>query len=318
MIEVRNLTKQYGSRPAIRDISFTVGDGEVVGLLGPNGAGKTTTMNIITGYLSSNEGTVTVGGSEIFDDPIRTKAKIGYLPEQPPLYPDMTVRKYLRFMYDLKKTKLPDKEAHIDEICSRVNISDVTHRKIKNLSKGYRQRVGLAQALLGKPEALILDEPTIGLDPHQIIEMRELIGELKKEHAILLSSHILSEIQTSCDRVIVIHNGRLVGGGRPGDLADAMMGSPVLTARIDGPAERVAPVLLGLAGVAGAERLDTGEDGARDWRIETAAGSDVRRDLFFALAKEGWPLLALQSGSLTLEEVFLQLTEERAKEADPV
>ena len=318
MIEVRRLTKQYGSRPAIRDISFTVGDGEVVGLLGPNGAGKTTTMNIITGYLSSNAGTVTVGGSEIFDDPIRTKAKIGYLPEQPPLYPDMTVNKYLRFMYDLKKIKLSEKETHIDEICNRVNISDVRHRKIRNLSKGYRQRVGLAQALLGKPEALILDEPTIGLDPHQIIEMRELIGELKKEHAILLSSHILSEIQASCDRVIVIHKGRLVAGGRPGDLADAMMGSPVLTARIDGPAERVAPVLQGLAGVAGAERLDTGEDEARDWRIETTAGADVRRDLFFALAKEGWPLLALQSGSLTLEEVFLQLTEERAKGADPV
>ncbi|MDR0469523.1 MAG: ABC transporter ATP-binding protein [Peptococcaceae bacterium] len=309
VIEVRNLTKRYGSKLAVDDISFTVGDGEALGFLGPNGAGKTTTMNIITGYLSSNEGSVTVSGTEIFAEPMKTKAKIGYLPEQPPLYPDMTVWSYLRYVFDLKKVKLP-KAVHIEEICRQVNISDVVRRKIKNLSKGYRQRVGLAQAMLGEPEVLVLDEPTIGLDPHQIIEIRSLIKELKQKHTIILSSHILSEVQASCDRVIVIHKGKLIADGKPEDLSRSMNANPVLIARIDGPSRGVAALLSGLEGISHVERLDTGEEDAFDWRLDIAPGSDARRGLFAALAGEGWPLLALSGKNPTLEDVFLQLTEE--------
>jgi ABC-2 type transport system ATP-binding protein len=266
-------------------------------------------MNIITGYLSSNEGTVTVNGTEIFDDPIKTKAKIGYLPEQPPLYADMPVGKYLRFMFKLKKVKFPQKE-HIDTISRQVHISDVMNRRIKNLSKGYRQRVGLAQALLGYPEVLIFDEPTIGLDPHQIIEIRDLIKELKQKHTIILSSHILQEIQVSCDRVLVIHKGKLIADGKPGDLAHSMLRNPVLTARIDGPIEAVDAFLSGYEGISAVQRLEPIEDHAFDWQFEMRAEKDIRRGLFFALAEKGWPMIALNSKSLSLEEVFLQLTDE--------
>ena len=197
MIEVKNLKKRYGNKLAVNDVSFTVENGEILGFLGPNGAGKSTTMNIITGYLSSTEGTVTIDGCEILEDPIGAKSKIGYLPEFPPLYPDMTVIKYLEFMYDLKKVKLP-KKAHIAEVCDLVKITHVKDRVIKNLSKGYKQRVGLAQALLGNPELLILDEPTVGLDPKQIIEIRNLIKSLGKKHTVILSSHVLPEVQATC------------------------------------------------------------------------------------------------------------------------
>ena len=209
MIEVKNLTKRYGDIKALDDISFTVDTGEVLGFLGPNGAGKSTTMNIITGYISSTSGTVTVDGTEILENPRETKRKIGYLPEIPPLYPEMTVRKYLEFMFDLKKVKLPKKE-HIEEIMRLVRITDMADRLIKNLSKGYRQRVGFGQALLGNPPVLILDEPTVGLDPKQIIEIRKLIRSLGKKHTVIFSSHVLSEISATCDRIIVISEGRLV------------------------------------------------------------------------------------------------------------
>ena len=209
MIEVKNLSKKYGSKTALDDINFTVNDGEILGFLGPNGAGKSTTMNIITGYISSTEGTVTVDGDEIMENPIAVKRKIGYLPEQPPLYLDMTVKAYLSFMYDLKKVKL-SKTQHIEEICKVVKIDDVYNRIIKHLSKGYKQRVGIAQALLGDPKLLILDEPTVGLDPNQIIEIRNLIKSLGKKHTIILSSHVLSEIQTVCSRVIVINTRKVV------------------------------------------------------------------------------------------------------------
>ncbi|MBQ2211785.1 MAG: ATP-binding cassette domain-containing protein, partial [Ruminococcus sp.] len=206
MIEVKNLTKRYGDIKALDDISFTVDTGEVLGFLGPNGAGKSTTMNIITGYISSTSGTVTVDGTEILENPRETKRKIGYLPEIPPLYPEMTVRKYLEFMFDLKKVKLPKKE-HIEEIMRLVRITDMADRLIKNLSKGYRQRVGFGQALLGNPPVLILDEPTVGLDPKQIIEIRKLIRSLGKKHTVIFSSHVLSEISATCDRIIVISEG---------------------------------------------------------------------------------------------------------------
>ena len=209
MVEVKNLTKYYGDIKAVDDISFTVETGEVLGFLGPNGAGKSTTMNMITGYISSTSGTVTIDGSEILEDPKKTKAKIGYLPEIPPLYMDMTVRKYLEFVFDLKKVKLPEKE-HIDEVMRLVRITEQADRIIKNLSKGYRQRVGLAQALIGNPPVLILDEPTVGLDPNQIIEIRKLIKSLGKRHTVIFSSHVLSEISATCDRIIVISNGKIV------------------------------------------------------------------------------------------------------------
>ncbi|MCL1805408.1 MAG: ABC transporter ATP-binding protein, partial [Clostridiales bacterium] len=234
MIEVQNLTKRYGAKTAVDNISFSVAGGEILGFLGPNGAGKTTTMNIITGYLSSNEGTVTVGGSEILAEPIKVKSQIGYLPELPPLYMDMTVREYLGFLFDLKKVK-GKKKSQVDEVCERVHIDDVKNRLIKNLSKGYRQRVGLAQALLGNPPVLILDEPTIGLDPKQIIEMRNLILELGLQHTIVLSSHILSEIQAVCKRIIIIHQGALVADGTPEAISQSLSGASRLNIRVAGP-----------------------------------------------------------------------------------
>ena len=217
MIEVKNLTKRYGDIKALDDISFTVDTGEVLGFLGPNGAGKSTTMNIITGYISSTSGTVKVDGTEILENPRETKRKIGYLPEIPPLYPEMTVRKYLEFMFDLKKVKLPKKE-HIDEVMRLVKISDVSGRIIKHLSKGYRQRVGFAQALLGNPPVLILDEPTVGLDPQQIIEIRNLIKSLGKKHTVIFSSHVLSEVSAICDRVVLINKGKVICDETPEEL----------------------------------------------------------------------------------------------------
>ena len=227
MIEVKNLTKRYGDLKAVDDISFSVDSGEVLGFLGPNGAGKSTTMNIITGYISSTSGTVTVDGSEILEEPKKTKAKIGYLPEIPPLYPDMTVRKYLEFMFDLKKVKLPKKE-HVDEVMRLVGLSDMGGRIIKNLSKGYRQRVGFAQALIGNPPVLILDEPTVGLDPKQIIEFRKLIRSLGKKHTVIFSSHVLSEVSATCDRVIVISNGKIVADGKTDELSQSLSGKKKL------------------------------------------------------------------------------------------
>ena len=223
MVEVKHLTKCYGDIKAVDDISFTVETGEVLGFLGPNGAGKSTTMNMITGYISSTSGTVTIDGSEILEDPKETKKKIGYLPEIPPLYVDMSVRKYLEFMFDLKKVKLPKKE-HIEEVMRLVRISEQSERIIKNLSKGYRQRVGFAQALLGNPPVLILDEPTVGLDPKQIIEIRNLIKSLGKKHTVIFSSHVLSEISATCDRIIVISNGKIVADAKTEELSTAVSG----------------------------------------------------------------------------------------------
>lgn len=231
MVEVKHLTKCYGDIKAVDDISFTVETGEVLGFLGPNGAGKSTTMNMITGYISSTSGTVTIDGSEILDNPKETKKKIGYLPEIPPLYVDMTVRKYLEFMFDLKKVKLPKKE-HIEEVIRLVRISEQSERIIKNLSKGYRQRVGFAQALLGNPPVLILDEPTVGLDPKQIIEIRKLIKSLGKKHTVIFSSHVLSEISATCDRIIVISNGKIVADAKTEELSTAVSGEEKLSLEI--------------------------------------------------------------------------------------
>jgi ABC-2 type transport system ATP-binding protein len=212
MIEVKNLTKSYNGNVAVDDISFTVGSGEILGFLGPNGAGKSTTMNILTGYISSTSGTAALDGIDILENPLAAKRKIGYLPEQPPVYLDMTVDEYLSFVYELKKSKLP-KKAHLGEICELVKIADMRKRLIRNLSKGYRQRVGLAQALVGNPPILILDAPTVGLDPKQIIEIRSLVKKLGKNHTVILSSHILPEVQAVCDKVVIMNEGKIVADG---------------------------------------------------------------------------------------------------------
>lgn len=307
MLEVKNLTKAYGEKRAVDDITFTVNRGEILGFLGPNGAGKSTTMNIITGYLSSSEGTVTVDGYDILGDPIKAKAKIGYLPEHPPLYLDMTVREYLDFMFDLKKCKLP-KKAHIAEICELVKITDVYERIIKNLSKGYRQRVGLAQALLGNPDLLILDEPTVGLDPKQIIEIRGLIKKLGEKHTVILSSHILPEVQAVCERVIVINKGKLVADDTPDNLSHAMSTDHKLTVRVDGPEDGVYQLLRGLPSMVEVQKLGVREGSAYEYSLEAEPEADVRREMFKRLADRGWPILALRSSELSLEDIFLSLT----------
>ena len=248
MVEVKKLTKNYGNIKAVDNISFTVGEGEILGFLGPNGAGKSTTMNIITGYISSTSGTVTIDGKEILENPKEAKAKIGYLPEIPPLYTDMTVKKYLEFMFDLKKVKLPKKE-HIEEVMRLVRITEQADRIIKNLSKGYRQRVGFAQALLGNPPVLILDEPTVGLDPMQIIEIRKLIKSLGKKHTIILSSHVLSEISATCDRILVISNGKIVADAKTDELSSSTAGEEKLALVVEGAASDIISAIKNIPAV---------------------------------------------------------------------
>jgi len=316
MIEVKNLTKAYGDKKAVDNISFTVNDGEILGFLGPNGAGKSTTMNIITGYSSSTEGTVTVNGSEILADPIKVKAQIGYLPEHPPLYLDMTVKEYLSFIYDLKKIKVDgvSKSDHINEICGLVKIQDVYKRIIKNLSKGYRQRVGLAQALLGNPSVLILDEPTVGLDPKQIIEIRNLIKGLGKKYTIILSSHILPEVQATCERVIVINKGKLIADDTPDNLSRAMSTDHKLTIRVDGPEEEVYKLLSKIPNMIRVDKLGIREGKVFDFTLEAEPGVDVRREVFKRLAERGWAILGFRSSELSLEDIFLQLTADGNKQ----
>jgi len=309
MIEVNSITKKYGGKYALRDVSFTAREGEILGFLGPNGAGKSTAMNIITGYLSSGVGTVKVGGYEILGEPLKAKSLLGYLPEHPPLYGEMTVKEQLCFIYDLKRVRL-DRREHITRCCELARIEDVFHRRIKNLSKGYRQRVGLAAALIGEPPALILDEPTAGLDPQQIIDMRELIKDLGKERTVLLSSHILSEVQAVCDRVLVLSNGVVVADDKPEQLSRNLSGTGRVIARIAAPLEEVLPVLQDLAAVDSVQDLGSTEEGCHDWALSAKADfdTDLRRELFFSLAEKGWPLLGLRNDEMSLEDVFLQLT----------
>jgi ABC-2 type transport system ATP-binding protein len=292
------------------NISFVLGDREILGFLGPNGAGKSTTMNIIAGYTSSNAGTVTIDGHEILDDPIQCKRRIGYLPEHPPLYPDMTVNAYLSFMFDLKKLRLPKKD-HIGEICGTVGIDDVRGRIIKNLSKGYQQRVGLAQAMLGNPELLILDEPTVGLDPKQILEVRDLIRGLGDHCAVIFSSHILQEVQAVARRIIVINNGVLIADDTPERLSGITSGDRSQILCADAPPEELVPLLRGLRGIKSVERLGLPEETnpeAVEYRLEGEEGKDFRRDLFALLAERRWPILSLRKSGASLEDIFLRLT----------
>ncbi|MBK6089475.1 ABC transporter ATP-binding protein [Ruminococcus difficilis] len=312
MIEVKNLTKRYGDIKALDDISFTVDTGEVLGFLGPNGAGKSTTMNIITGYISSTSGTVTVDGTEILENPRETKRKIGYLPEIPPLYPEMTVRKYLEFMFDLKKVKLPKKE-HIEEIMRLVRITDMADRLIKNLSKGYRQRVGFGQALLGNPPVLILDEPTVGLDPKQIIEIRKLIRSLGKKHTVIFSSHVLSEISATCDRIIVISEGRLVADSKADELSKALADTQKLSLTVEGSPSDVLGEIKKIPGVKKYMKVrELGEKSAV-YSVEYGNEFDIRREVFSAMARINAPILEMKSGNESLEDMFLKLTQGAGK-----
>ena len=323
MIEVKNLTKRYGQNLALDRVSFTVEEGTIVGFLGPNGAGKTTTMNIITGYLSATSGEVTVSGKNILEEPNEVKKLIGYLPELPPLYMDMTVKEYLNFMYDLKKVKLP-RQKHIQEICELVQISNVYPRLIGNLSKGYKQRVGIAQALLGNPPVLILDEPTVGLDPKQIIEIRTLIKNLGRNHTVILSSHILPEVQAVCERIIVVNKGRLVADGATDTLAHDLSQDHRLILRAEGPEREMVHEIQTLPHVVEVYSLGEKEKGVFELSVESEPDADIRRDLFALLSRKGWPMMALKNTDLTLEDLFLQLTssdaalhQENETEEDP-
>lgn len=311
MIEVKNLTKRYGTHRAVNAISFHVEEGEILGFLGPNGAGKSTTMNILTGYLSASEGTVKINGFDVLEQPYEAKSSIGYLPEQPPLYLDMTVREYLNFMYELKKCTL-SRQAHIAEICKIMKIEDVYGRLIKNLSKGYRQRVGMAQALIGNPPVLILDEPTVGLDPNQIIEIRSLIKSLGKHHTVILSSHILPEIEAVCDRIVVINKGAIVADATAAELARKYSGDHRLMVRVAGPEKDVLSLISHINGVKQVNSLGMKEPGICEFAVEPDERTDIRRDLFDRLSDRSWPLMGLKSMEMSLEEVFIELTREQS------
>ena len=316
MIEIMNLTKHYGRIQAVNDISFTVQPGEIVGFLGPNGAGKTTTMNILTGYIPSTAGIVKVGGYDVMEEPEKVKSQIGYLPEQPPLYFDLTVLEYLMFVAELKKVQKISRKPQVDEAMEMMMIGDHKNRLIKNLSKGYKQRVGFAQALIGEPEVLILDEPTIGLDPRQIIEIRRLIKSLGKKHTIILSSHILQEVSAVCERVIIINKGRIAAVDTPENLSKGMGGASRLSLTIAGAPPAIISALEDIYGVTSVEKTGDRERGAANYVVESDKEIDVRRPLFFALAKINCPILEMRSLDFSLEEIFLELVASEHEASD--
>ena len=304
MIEVKNLTKHYGKHTALDDISFRLEKGDILGFLGPNGAGKSTTMNIITGYISGDSGDVLIDGRNILDDPTGAKKNIGYLPEIPPLYNDMTVAKYLGFMFDLKRVRLPKWE-HITEICEMVKLMDVGDRIIKHLSKGYRQRVGFAQALLGYPPVLIRDEPTVGLDPAQIIEMRSLIRELGKKHTIILSSHVLSEIEAVCDKIIIIDHGKIAAQGKISELTGSGKGTRMIRIQAEGREQSIYSVLKNIDSVVNVFKKGEVEKGCYEFAVESR--TDIRRVLYRAVSKADFTILLMQPQGHTLEETYLDI-----------
>ncbi len=308
MIEVSSLSKRYGNHLAVDNVSFSIQKGEVVGFLGPNGAGKSTIMNIMTGYLSLTEGSVSIDGFDIVENPEEAKKRIGYLPEIPPLYIDMTVKEYLYFMYDLKKVNIP-KKPHIEEIARAVKIDNVYNRLIKNLSKGYRQRVGIAQALIGNPDLLILDEPTVGLDPKQILEIRNLISRLGKHHTIILSSHILSEIQEVCERVIIINQGKIAADDTPDNLSKNLSEDHSLSVRVKGTEAELTKILSTVPGIKELRSLGSKEVGTVDFVLEPKLGHDIRAAVADRLAERNKTILSLRSNEMSLEQIFLRITE---------
>ncbi|MCX7841840.1 MAG: ABC transporter ATP-binding protein [Clostridia bacterium] len=315
MIEIQNLTKRYGQIKAVSNLSFTVNKGEILGFLGPNGAGKSTTMNIITGFIPASEGSVKVGGYDIMENPKEAKKHIGYLPELPPLYMDMTITEYLNFVSELKMVDKSKRKAQLDDIMELVRISDVRNRLIKNLSKGYKQRVGLAQALVGSPDVLILDEPTVGLDPKQIIEIRKLIKALGKQHTIILSSHILPEVSAVCERVVIINKGEIAAVDTPENLSKGFGTSSKFSVTIAGPKSSVEGYIRDIYGVKYVEQNLEKEKDVINYIVESDKDIDVRRPLFFAMAKAGYPIIELKSMDMTLEDIFLHLvTDEKGVE----
>lgn len=312
MIEVTNLTKKYGDHIAVDHLSFRVEKGQIYGFLGPNGAGKSTTMNIITGYLAATEGTVTIDGKDIQKDPEEAKRSIGYLPELPPLYVDMTVREYLEFVAELKKVPKKERKQQIDEVMEMTQITDMQQRLIKNLSKGYRQRVGLAQAILGYPEVIILDEPTVGLDPKQIIEIRDLIRKLGENHTVILSSHILSEVSAVCDHIMIIAHGKLVASDSPENLQKLMSGSMELNLEVKGSAAAVKSALQEISQIDRIEENTGASKNVAKLKVISKENADIREQVFYALADAKLPILEMTHAEKSLEDIFLELTEDVA------
>jgi ABC-2 type transport system ATP-binding protein len=314
MIEVQSLTKRYGPVTAVSDVTFRVEAGEILGFLGPNGAGKTTTMRIITGYMPATEGKVVVAGHDVFEHPIEAKRRIGYLPETPPLYPDMTVREYLNFVARIKAVPRREIKSRVDTVMKKAWVSDMADRHCAKLSKGYRQRVGLAQAIIHNPDVLVLDEPTAGLDPKQIIETRQLIRELAGTHTIVLSTHILPEVSQTCQRVVIISKGRVVAVDTPENLTARLRGSETMFLEVAGPAAEIEAALATLTGVTRV-RTTAARDGIVDVEVDSERGHDVRRDLAAAVVGRGWGLLELRPMRMSLEDIFLSLTTEETATA---
>jgi ABC-2 type transport system ATP-binding protein len=314
VIEVQHLTKRYGPFTAVSDLSFRVERGEILGFLGPNGAGKTTTMRVLTGYMPPTEGKAIVAGYDVFAQPLEAKRRTGYLPETPPLYPEMTVRDYLTVVARIKGVARAERKQRVESTMKRTHVDDMANRHCAKLSKGYRQRVGLAQALLHNPDVLILDEPTAGLDPKQIIETRELIKQLAGDHTIILSTHILPEVSQTCQRVVIINNGRMVAVDTPDNLTARLQGSESMYVQVDGMGSDVKTALERVPGVTRVVLSDT-RDTAAGFQVDSEAGRDVRRDLASTVVSRGWGLLELRPMRMSLEEIFLHLTTEEAPAA---
>lgn len=327
MIEVKDLVKSYGGHMAVDHLSFTVRDGQIYGFLGPNGAGKSTTMNIMTGYLGATSGEVLINGHNILEEPEAAKSGIGYLPEMPPLYTDMTVREYLDFAASLKKIPRASRVEAVAEAMELVKVADVNGRLIKNLSKGYRQRVGMAQAILGKPQVIILDEPTVGLDPKQIIEIRDMIRELGEKHTVILSSHILSEVSAVCDHILIIDRGKLIASDTPENLERQMAGASGMELLVKGEEEEIREILEPIDGAEEIAVSESGEEGVRKVTfqligencledIDIIPQTDIREAIFFAFADRKIPILSMHMTKASLEEVFLELTADNASDED--
>lgn len=314
MIEIQNISKRYGNKYAVKDATFTIKKGEILGFLGRNGAGKSTTMNIVTGYISATSGRVLLDGHDILEEPREVKRCIGYLPEMPPLYMDMTVDEYLRFVCAIKDVKKSYVKTHLDDITELIRITDVRKRLIKNLSKGYKQRVGMAQALIGNPEVVIMDEPTVGLDPKQIIEIRKLIKELGEDHTVVLSSHILHEVADVCERVVIINQGTIVAQDTLENLTRNISDTSRFRLRVAGPEREVQKLIRDLPGTRSVDEMGVKEPGTYDFLVEADRDADIRRPLFTGLAKVGYPILMLRPMDIELEDIFLQLTNEKGEE----
>ena len=313
MIEVQHVTKRYGRVTAVDDVSFRVEKGEILGFLGPNGAGKTTTMRILTGYMPASEGKALIAGYDVFTHPLEAKRRTGYLPETPPLYPDMTVREYLDFVSRIKAVPPAERKTRVTNVMARAHIADMADRHCSKLSKGYRQRVGLAQALIHNPDVLILDEPTAGLDPKQIIETRQLIRSLAGDHTIVLSTHILPEVAQTCQRVVIINKGRVVAVDTPDNLTSRLKGAETMFVQVDAPGADAGGALATIPGVSRVVAADGATPGA--FEVESERGTDVRRELARTIVNRGWGLLELRPMRMSLEEIFLQVTtDETAQE----